>query len=257
LETQLANKPHLEFTENSVIKFGPPAAIAVEAAKLRSAHELGRSSGLFRAPRLLSHDANTGRLEQERVFGFKNLQTLAAYGPANHSLWQRIGAILGLLHNEFVPQNCPPAAMPSDWQLKEDRQVWLHGDFNLDNVCYIESNDTILVTDWSLTPLLEGICTQGPASFDVAWLVKSLFFLPCRMGFPRNIAEKSDRFLAGYTCKSQVSLSYDYWSQLVLAAAELLKRKHASGLMTRALHALFSRRLERYLANGPQYRRYL
>ncbi|MFH1844794.1 MAG: hypothetical protein ABIF77_16510, partial [bacterium] len=202
MASHLANKPHLEFTEHSVIKHGPPATIAVEAVKIQYAHELGRSSGLFQAPLLLAHDLDAGRLELERVYDAQPLQKLAAYGSANHPLWQRVGAILALLHDEFSPHDCPPAEMPLEWQLTEDRQVWLHGDFNLVNVCYIEARDMVFVTDWSLTPMLAGPCTRGPASFDVAWLLKSLFFLPCRMVFPRNVEEKADRFLAGYASRS-------------------------------------------------------
>lgn len=247
-------KPHIEFTERSVIKWGPPEAIAVEAAKTRRACELGRSSGLFRAPRVLAHDVAAGRLEQERMYGYHDLQRLAAYGRADHPLWERIGAILAVIHDQLEPEGCPAGKLPSEWAAPEDREVWLHGDFNLVNLCYLESDNTVLVIDWSLSPMLAGACTRGPACLDMAWFLRSLFFLPCRMVFPRRVEEKADRFLGGYVSRSGRDPADGHLARLALKSARLTTERQAHSRPKRVFYRWFTRRLERYVTHGFNYR---
>jgi hypothetical protein len=247
------HKPRVRLEGNRIIKTGSKARMKIEAAKLTSAYELGKRTGLFRSPRLID-SSEDGTLVLEFVPGFRSAQVLAAYGSETHPFWAASGSALRTIHAYLDPQDCAAAPLPSLWNASSDSRCWLHGDYNLANVGYTLPYEGPVVLDWSLTPMLDSNATVGSPFFDLAWMLKSIFLLPLRMQMARGLERKADRFLGAYFQGTAPPESPEELRRLALAAAELTIARQTRNRITRYLYTRRAKRLRSYLDDDPNYR---
>jgi len=158
-----------------MIKKGPAPLIRIEAEKTRLAHQLGERTGLFRAPRVLACDAD--RLDLERIEGIGPLASAFRQAPEGDRLMARIGRGLAAIHDTLAGDISLFTPLPDPWLGDEKELVVLHGDLNLQNVQLDLQNWSPVILDWSITPRLGLNGTLGPREFDLAWFVRSMFFV--------------------------------------------------------------------------------
>jgi len=145
----------MEFEGDIARKRGEPSLLAVEAAKASRALEIGKHSGLFRVPRVINLDAETGVLEFERLRELATLLDLAVRKDARlPGLLEKAGRALAAVHEELTLPEDMKVALPSIWMCRAGENVCIHGDFACINVCVDESSDELVILDWSAAPIV-------------------------------------------------------------------------------------------------------
>ncbi len=144
--------------------------LATEAEKSRLAAEIGKRTGLFYVPEILRYQPQEGILEFEWLEGLESLTGVAlARDPQMTDLCRRAGAALCAIHKQLrLPQRLK-IPLPEPASSAPDSDVFFHGDFNGDNVCYDRTRDRLVIVDWSSAPLFGGKPTFGSRYFDVLW----------------------------------------------------------------------------------------
>ncbi len=245
-------KDTMTLTPTSVIKRGAPGAMAREAQRTRAAYELAASSGLFRTPQVVRYEAGT--LELERIDGMTPMQRLLAQAPASSSVWARLGAVLAAIHGCSALAACDadqaPERLPEAWRIAGAPEAPLHGDFDAGNLFYREDDDVIVVIDWSVSPMLDGVGVIGPRCFDVAFFVSGAFFLARRLVRRRGIEEKLRRFVAAYESSSGQTLDRMALQTFARRAGSLRVERQPKSALHRWSYRRSMIRLERFLEQG-------
>lgn len=181
-------------------KTGEPGLLAVEAAKAVRASEIGRNSGLFRVPRVVSFDADAGLLEFERLDGLVTLLDLAISRDQRlFALMEKTGRALAVIHEQLVLPDEMIHELPPEWMDSVGRNVFIHGDFATINVCFHGQSDSLIIIDWSAAPLIGRTPTFGSRYFDILWFVNCLFCgVPNKRIFNWDAESMAEAFLEGY-----------------------------------------------------------
>ncbi len=237
----------VEIFNDRVRKIGPPDAIALEAAKSRLARQIGLDSGLFIVPKIIHHDEGNGVLIQERIRNFRNYQKLAAYGPSQLETWSDLGTALAEVHNSLKLCGSLNPLPDEHFSWSKDHTVGIHGDYNLVNLGYSDDPRKLVILDWSLSPSITGIADIGPSGFDLGWMIKSFFFLPCRYLFPVEIEAKVDKFLSGYTARANLDFCLPEVIEFANFAAKNTIELQARNKLKRFIYKSFYLRLRKYL----------
>lgn len=219
----------MEFVGDIARKQGEPSLLAVEAAKVSRALEIGKNSGLFRVPRVVNFDAEAGVLEFERVRELSTLLDLAVRKDARlPGLLEKAGRALAVVHEELTLPEEMKLALPSAWMCRAGENVCIHGDFACINVCVDESSDELVILDWSAAPMVGRTPTFGGRYFDIVLFVNSLFHgVPCRKVLSWNAAGMAELFLKGYAEESpdtKLTMLRDYSSDMLRLQRENIRR---------------------------------
>jgi len=190
----------MEFVGNIVRKTGESNMLAVEATKSSRAFEIGKESGLFYVPKVVSFDAKAGVLEFERLSDLVTLLDLAVRKDQRlFELLQKAGQALAVVHEKLILPDEMKYELPSEWMNSPDENVFIHGDFACINVCSHGPSGELVILDWSAAPLVERIPTFGSRYFDILLFTSSIFHgLPYREVFSWNAKGMTDAFLRGY-----------------------------------------------------------
>jgi tRNA A-37 threonylcarbamoyl transferase component Bud32 len=190
----------MEFVGNIARKTGEPTLLAVEATKTRLAHAIGKESGLFYVPKVLSFDAQAGVLELERIDGLVTIFELATRKDARlYELLGRAGRALALVHEKLVLPDEMKYEMPPEWIDDSGRNVFIHGDLAVCNLLFHEESDKVVILDWSAAPVLGRTPTYGSRLFDVAWFINSIFLCrPRQLFLSWDAPGMADAFFGGY-----------------------------------------------------------
>jgi hypothetical protein len=166
----------VSFLNSTVVKRQAPESARRELAKASAAYELSRHTKLFRAPRIVSVDADSGTLVFERLVGFCALRAaLAAMSEdAQHETLTKVARILRVVH-ESLPLSPPWSHEVLDAASRPVLQGKLHGDFTLDNLLYETSTGELAVIDWSMPAWLDRHVCVGPVAIDLVGMAISLF----------------------------------------------------------------------------------
>ncbi len=231
----------MEFEGDIARKRGEPSLLAVEAAKASRALEIGKHSGLFRVPRVINLDAETGVLEFERLRELATLLDLAVRKDARlPGLLEKAGRALAAVHEELTLPEDMKVALPSIWMCRAGENVCIHGDFACINVCVDESSDELVILDWSAAPIVGRTPTFGGRYFDIVLFVNSLFQgAPCLRVLGWNAAAMAELFLKGYAEESpetKLTMLRDYSSEMLRLQRENIRRVSRE---RRSLIALF------------------
>jgi hypothetical protein len=158
-----------QIAENIFTKFGPADVLRREMERTQRAHEIGARSGLFHTPRATRLDDQHGTLEMEYVPGLKQLSGLAIERDERFaSIVETAGRALALVHKDLLlPQREP--ILGASMRVGPGDGVFVHGDFNTNNVAYSDEMGRLVILDWSTAPILNGEGNFGSRYFDLVW----------------------------------------------------------------------------------------
>lgn len=208
----------IDYKKKIVTKQGLPDSTGMEAKMTRKAYELSRNCKTFRVPQVISYDSFTGELELELIENIKPIYTLL---PGSNDMLKKIvstaGECLALVHSELSFEKKDIIRIPGELDIDDDgkNDVFFHGDFNLSNVQYDFRDNSLVILDWSLTPLFGVSANYGPRYWDIAWMVNALFaFRPYKF-FSRCNERRvlADIFLKSYFKSSKCEIDSELLSQ--------------------------------------------
>lgn len=221
------NKPRwaeLTFHEDRVVKVQESEGALREIAKTRRAQEVSGKCGLFKVPRILDADGESGTIVYENVGPLPHVTEVLSCERESGPLLERIGRSLAAIHREMVL----PSELKFSFQgLGADGltpEVVLHGDFSVINMLFDRSSDDLYILDWNTAFWLgEGTC--GPSYIDLACLVQSLFVRKMlERGKIRNPEKKAGIFLRGYRAESAHSFEADEFREYCRKVFALYRR---------------------------------
>lgn len=190
----------MEIIGDIVRKTGESSTLAVEAAKASRAFQIGKDSGLFSVPKVVSFDAEAGVLEFERLSDLATLLDLAVRRDQRlPGLLKKAGQALAVVHEKLVLPEEMKRELPPGWMAPTGENVFIHGDFACINVGFHEPSDELVLLDWSAAPLVGRIPTYGTRYFDILLFISSVFHgAPWRDALNWNAKGMADTFLRGY-----------------------------------------------------------
>jgi hypothetical protein len=187
-------------TDGPIRKVGEPAAIRIEMAKTTAAAAIGSASGCFYVPAILEGDPDAGFVDIERLPGLVTLTSLTDHAdPRLVEAMGRLGRGLAAVHAglRLPPEQTLP--MPVGWADWSGDPVFIHGDLTMNNVCWDEPEDRLVIVDWSSAPALGAPVTLADPYFDLAWFCLSAFWRPALARRPAfRVGPLCDTFLAAY-----------------------------------------------------------
>ncbi len=193
-------KARVEIRGRSFLKYRDVDGAQYEVLASEHGRVIGHETGLFDVPQILSHDASGGMIEFERISNELHVRRALSEGRLPVETMKALGACLAAIHKTSPPQGvCDIAA---DWFTPDLNlaPVFLHGDFQIENILYETLRGTLFLVDWSAPAWLGGQGNRGPACIDLGTFILSLFvrrpFERFRIPQPEIYA---DHFLAGYT----------------------------------------------------------
>lgn len=185
-------------------KTGPPDHLRLELHKTTAARDIGISSGLFYVPRVIEADLDAGRLELELLPGLRTLTDLTGRGDARlMPALTLLGRGLAEVHDRL---RLPPELslpLPAGWEVQDEDRVSIHGDLTMNNVCWDEAGDRLVIVDWCTAPAIGPWATSASRYFDLVWFCASVFWDPSWFRRPLYPAgAMCDRFLSSYASSS-------------------------------------------------------
>ena len=203
----------IQFEKNTVRKTADPKRMRIEVEKNRRAHEIGRSSGLFRVPQVLDYDEVKGEAVFERMRDVLPVRKTIVRPRPCMELVERIGRSLAVIHEQLdLPQEMV-FPLPSEFAMPNNN-VFLHGDYNIVNVCTAAGSPPLVVMDWQMTSQHGGQATYGSRYFDLLWFVNGMIWMPtvhCLYSDP--VAMPAKVFLTAYFHEARMGDENDNLSQ--------------------------------------------
>ena len=191
-------KREIHTCENTIIKSDHPDLMRVEVEKTQQAFEIGKTSGLFRVPRILDYHEDKGVAIFERLHGIHDIGSIITSGCKSGLLLEAIGKSLACIHKELILPKDMVWPLPTELQLPGS-EVFIHGDFNGVNVCRSQDDNSIVILDWQMTQRFGGQSTFGSLYFDLMWFINYFFwrtFNQFRLNIPTALMAKI--FLGSY-----------------------------------------------------------
>lgn len=169
-------------------KFIPAEKFQNELEMSTVAYELSQSTDLFDSLLIKSVDSSKQTIEFELL---KNYSTIrehyiknAKYGASvqqfNHLklLFQRLGKSLSLIHTGIAKfKAVEKRGFPEKFFKQEfgEDLVYIHGDFTMRNILYIEEIEKLLIIDWSTSPIFNFSANYGPRYWDLSFFISSFY----------------------------------------------------------------------------------
>jgi len=200
-------KRSFRLTPKTVIKTDHPDLMAIEVEKTKRAFEIGKRTGFFRVPKVISYDKVKGRAEFDRLYDIISISKMIIWGSANNALFERIGSALAVIHNELELPVYMRRPLPPILSLRQDDTVCFHGDFNIWNVCYDLNNQCLVILDWQMSAIYGDIATCGTRYFDLAFFINATFYVPWIFFF-KPFDTYINHFLEGYSENTKHLFSY-------------------------------------------------
>lgn len=198
-ETWAESMQDLVILEDRVIKRPGPTLGRIEYEKTRRARQIGDESGLFAVPRIRSFDEERGVIVFERILGSESIKAVLAAGRHPAELLDRLGRSLATVHERLALPDEAIIELPPAWRDADAPDAFIHGDFNVINVQYVASDDTLVLLDWATSDTISETATYGPVYFDLAVFVHTMMFRRVFGGeVIREPIPKAEQFLAGY-----------------------------------------------------------
>ncbi len=188
----------LEFRDNVVIKKTHPDLMKIEVAKMIKGREIGKKNGSFYVPDVYEYDEVNGVLIMERLKNIHGVRNIDIKSKAYEEIIKKSGSALAEIHNELIlPQSM---TTPLNNELKYiGKEVYIHGDFSVENVCIFNDKESLGIIDWQMTNRHGGASTFGTRYYDIAWFVNNLFSKPIyRYSLGRNVSITATAFLDSY-----------------------------------------------------------
>ena len=164
--------------EDTVVKRRDPDQLRVEVEKTRRAWEIAQAGDLFLVPRVLKYNPPGDSAVFERMHGIRSVADPIAFQADCTALLEKVGRSLAVIHQRFRLPDEMKAPLPEELRLTGDTEVFLHGDFNTDNVAVATSDGRLVILDWMTTDVHGHAATYGTRYFDLAWFINGMFYLP-------------------------------------------------------------------------------
>ena len=164
--------PHarVELRPDAVVKYMDANLARTEAQKTQLAADLGESTGLFRAPRVLKTEPGAIRLE--RLTDLTCIRNVLA-NPGWEDCVRRAGHALAVIHTHLqMPSGSRIALRPP---YAGSPIVGIHGDFNTHNL-FVDETGQLVILDWSTAIWTDPGATVGPAVYDLAMFTLAAFY---------------------------------------------------------------------------------
>ncbi|OGJ86678.1 MAG: hypothetical protein A2268_13305 [Candidatus Raymondbacteria bacterium RifOxyA12_full_50_37] len=236
-----------------IIKRVDSAMLKQEVLKSNAARQIGLSSGLFYVPKVLDINELQGHIVFERILGFKSMRELG-YEKKLSALYGKIGQSLSRIHHELSLDDTNKLCLPEELAL-DHNNVFIHGDFSLDNVGVNSSTGEIVIIDWQMTKIHGGIATYGTRYYDIMWFVNNLFYFPIRQIYRYfSIYNRALDFISGYRSSEPNSFSYNTlaWYMRKAMIFKFLKRREECSFRTRMHYEPCQRLFLRFISKLRQ-----
>lgn len=198
-------KDNIVFSGDTVIKTGNPDLMRVEVEKTKRALQISRHSGLFKIPEIIDYDATKGKVVFERIADIHGVRHAVSHGQEYGKILERIGIALAEIHKKLELPDNMVEYLPDEFSFTGN-EVFLHGDFSVDNICVSDNDHAIIILDWQMTKVHGGNATYGTRYFDIVWFINNLFTKPFHkyLSGP-SVKHAAEKFLSGYISNSDVS----------------------------------------------------
>jgi len=170
----------VEINEKTVVKRDAPPRLRVEVEKTRRGGDIGRATGLFRVPRLLEYNEAAGQATFERIEGLCMVRDVLARRPGAE-LAERLGQALAAIHRDLELPEPMKHPLPEEFCLPGETEVFIHGDFTVENVYVTGPGEPLVILDWQMTDVHGEEATWGTRYFDVTWFINTLFYRPMHL----------------------------------------------------------------------------
>lgn len=194
-----------------------------EYTKSVAARQIALDIGGFSVPRVVDYAPDTGTLVFEKVPCLVPLQiALCMPDLAPIVAWQA-GEILAVVHRKLRLPVELQAELPVELTFHGTEPVFIHGDYNLHNLCISQESHQLVVLDWSMTRLFGGRATFGTPFFDLSWFVYNIFS-QSGLRWPKIMTpeECADAFLKGYFSKASSGAVAAQWPMFASYARNLI-----------------------------------
>lgn len=168
---------NIQFGKNTVTKTTAPELMRVEVEKNRRAFKISKECGLFCVPEVLDYDETKGVAVFERIKNIQPIQGIIFKTSQIKCLMERVGTSLAIIHQRLILPYEMSIALPSEFDLP-GTEVFLHGDFTADNICFQKRTSMIFILDWQMTARHGGQATYGSRYFDLFWLMNHMIWAP-------------------------------------------------------------------------------
>ncbi len=219
----------IDFKHRVVTKQGPSDIIALEERMTKEAYKLSCRCKEFIVPKVLSYDPSDCKIELEFIDNLVPVYKFLSDNSRMKKIAAKLGKSLAIIHNELSLDSEYIVRLPSSLDIVDSREsdAFLHGDFNPSNVQINMNDDSLVILDWSLTPL---ICTQsnyGPRYWDVTWMINGLFvFEPYKIISNYNQRKQfADVFLENYLNLTNYKLDFNDLTKYISRVYKIFLQK--------------------------------
>ncbi len=199
--------------ENTIRKSISRNGIDLEIKMTKAARELAVTSGLFQVPKIKDYSLEQNWIDFEYFENIIPLKKLLNDKTPLKKIIPSVAQCLAQIHDNLDLGEENKYVIPSEisFGVEEINFVFLHADFNLENVQYDLSTEKIVIIDWSLTPLLDKSANWGTRYWDICWMINSIIVMPpfvlSRNAFRESLA---DSFIKNYLeyVKADINVKY-------------------------------------------------
>jgi hypothetical protein len=207
--------------ENEVIKVQDPQASRRERLRTMAGREVGRKTGLFIVPEIVTFDDSRGEIVFERL-KLTGLRQMLADDSRSVELAGQAARALAAIHGHM---KLADEATVQSGGFGPERTVPLHGDFGMRNIFGLSDSDDIAIIDWANADWIGIDTDRGPAEIDVAVFLVSLFHRSVIGPWPISRRHEVARhFLSTYATASPQGVSIEGLRSIVTAVSPSFAR---------------------------------
>ncbi len=190
-------KSNIQITDNAILKHGDAKLLLDEAVKTIKGSYISRKYKIFYVPKINECNFDQGYLNFERILNLTPIRDLL-FKKKQNEIFYNIGHSLILIHENLILEKNQKIPLPERIQEK-GLNVFIHGDYSIDNVCIDSVSKKLIIIDWQMTKVFGGTSTFGTPYFDLIWFLNNLYFQSFdRIIYSTRIKSYADSFLAGY-----------------------------------------------------------
>jgi hypothetical protein len=161
--------------DDVVIKVQRPEASRRERLRTMAGQEVGRQTGLFVVPRIVSFDDSRGEIVFERLQMTELRRALSDLGRSME-LVERAAGALAAIHRHLKSGDGATRVYAGDIGIGPAKDpVPIHGDFGMRNVFYLRESNGLAVIDWANAHWMGIDADLGAPEIDIAVFLMSLF----------------------------------------------------------------------------------
>lgn len=217
---------HVSILDDVVTKTQNPGASRRERLRTLAGAEVGRRTGLFTVPDIVSYDDARGEIVFRRLRLMSMREALSQPARAG-VLMSRVAEALSAIHAGMKPID-GAVHLPESTRGTDPARVHvpLHGDFGMRNLFYIPDTDGLAIIDWSNAGWMEIDVDMGPPEIDITVLLMSLFHRRFFGRWPiRGRHKVARRFLETYAARAPQGLDLESLRESVSVSSPRFNRQ--------------------------------